>query len=93
MIRSVWKMPFIFNKIPKRLKQNIKRVQVQYNKNLVIIPRNINQLLHIYNGKTFIKILINERMVGHKFGEFLLTRKYVNKYKRTQKLRSLRKKK
>ena len=40
-----------------------------------ILPQNIDRNFFIYNGKNFISIKISEEMVGHKFGEFAITRK------------------
>ena len=46
-----------------------------YNKNLTILPEYVNYFVNIYNGKTFINLKINEKMIGYKFGEFINTRK------------------
>lgn len=40
-----------------------------------ILPEFIDQTVRIYNGKNFIRCKITEGKVGHKFGEFALTRK------------------
>ncbi|CAK7322467.1 unnamed protein product [Dovyalis caffra] len=40
-----------------------------------ILPEYINSSVRIYNGKTFVRVKINEGKVGHKFGEFAFTRK------------------
>jgi len=45
------------------------------NKNLVILPEYVNQFVNIYNGKTFVTLKINNKMIGFKFGEFINTRK------------------
>jgi len=45
------------------------------NKNLVILPEYVNQFVNIYNGKTFVTLKINNKMIGFKFGEFVNTRK------------------
>ena len=44
-------------------------------KNLTILPEYSNNSVSIYNGKNFIKLLINDKMIGFKFGEFINTRK------------------
>jgi small subunit ribosomal protein S19 len=46
-----------------------------YNKNLTILPEYINHFINVYNGKSFVNIKINEKMIGFKFGEFINTRK------------------
>jgi small subunit ribosomal protein S19 len=40
-----------------------------------ILPLFVNKSFQIYNGKTFISLLVTEEMIGHKFGEFASTRK------------------
>ncbi|MED6110725.1 hypothetical protein PIB30_045507 [Stylosanthes scabra] len=40
-----------------------------------ILPEFVDTTVKIYNGKTTIRCKINEGKVGHKFGEFALTRK------------------
>ena len=70
MSRSKYKSPFF--KINLLKKKQWIRI---YNKNLIILPEYIDHFVNIYNGKTFIKIKINKKMVGFKFGEFIYTRK------------------
>lgn len=41
----------------------------------VILPQFIDSALELYNGKQFIRLKITQDMIGHKFGEFALTRK------------------
>lgn len=45
------------------------------NKNLTILPEYSNRSVSIYNGKIFINLEINDKMIGFKFGEFINTRK------------------
>jgi len=42
-----------------------------------VIPAMVGKLVHIHNGKEFQKIGITSEMIGHKLGEFALTRKAV----------------
>ncbi|MCK5321074.1 ribosomal protein S19 family protein [Candidatus Pacearchaeota archaeon] len=46
-----------------------------HNRALVIVPQLIGKTIGIYNGKEFIKVIITEEMLGHRLGEFSLTRK------------------
>ncbi len=41
----------------------------------MILPTYIEKQFQIYNGKTFIPLKVSEEMIGHKFGEFAITRK------------------
>jgi ribosomal protein S19 len=45
------------------------------NRNLIIFPNIIGKTILVYNGKSFIKLLIKKEMVGYKLGEFVKTRK------------------
>ena len=72
MARSVWKGPFVDASVLQHSFD--KRINIRSRRS-VIIPQFINQQVYIYNGKTFISLLVTEDMVGHKFGEFAITRK------------------
>lgn len=42
---------------------------------LVIVPRMLGKTIAVYNGKEFVKVLIVEEMLGHRLGEFAMTRR------------------
>src|SRR3989339_424807 len=42
---------------------------------LVIVPRMLDKTIGVYNGKEFVKIVITHEMLGHRLGEFSMTRK------------------
>ncbi|KON71348.1 MAG: 30S ribosomal protein S19 [Candidatus Hodgkinia cicadicola] len=73
MTRSIWKPPFVPNRILKRChyEVNIKT----WKRNTCITPEFIGIIFEIHNGIMFTKIKITISMVGHKLGEFSLTRK------------------
>jgi len=73
MSRSKYKGPFFRVHLIKNIKK--KQWIKIYNKNLTILPEYINHFINVYNGKTFVNMKINEKMVGFKFGEFINTRK------------------
>lgn len=70
MSRSKYKGPFF--KVNFLKKKNWIKIT---NKNLTILPEYNNHSVSIYNGKIFINLLINNKMIGFKFGEFINTRK------------------
>jgi ribosomal protein S19 len=70
MSRSKSKGPFFRVNLLKRKKW----IKI-YNKNLTILPEYVEHFVNIYNGKNFISLKINEKMIGFKFGEFIYTRK------------------
>jgi small subunit ribosomal protein S19 len=82
-MRSVWKGPYITQNIYKNLLQNNKKFFFIKKKNIVILPEFVGLTVKIYNGQKFFDIKILASMVGHKFGEFVFTRKiHVFKTKR-----------
>ena len=52
-----------------------KKLTKVWSRRSVIIPEFIDQSFEIHNGKSFISLIVNEDMIGHKFGEFASTRK------------------
>ncbi len=46
-----------------------------HNRELVIVPAMVGKTIGVHNGKEFIKVDVNEDMLGHRLGEFALTRK------------------
>nr|YP_010394683.1 ribosomal protein S19 [Phytophthora quercina]DAZ89120.1 TPA_asm: ribosomal protein S19 [Phytophthora quercina] len=71
MSRSKYKGPFFKVNLLKKKKQWMKI----NNKNLTILPEYVNHSVSVYNGKIFINLEINDKMIGFKFGEFINTRK------------------
>ena len=48
-----------------------------HNRALVIVPKMIGLTIGVHNGKEFMMVNINEEMLGHRLGEFAMTRKSV----------------
>ena len=46
-----------------------------HDRTIVIVPRMIDKMIGVYNGKEFLKVLITHDMLGHRLGEFSMTRK------------------
>ena len=42
----------------------------------MIIPDFVGHTFNVHNGKTFVPVFVTENMVGHKLGEFALTRTF-----------------
>jgi len=84
MPRSIWKGPYIdkvlYNKL---LYQNLKNNLKIWSRRSVILPQFENKIFQVYNGKTFVSLSVKENMIGHKFGEFVSTRKNFS-YKKTK---------
>ncbi len=46
-----------------------------HDRTLIVVPKMIGRIIGVYNGKEYIKVLIVEEMLGHRLGEFSMTRK------------------
>lgn len=80
MSRSSKKGPFVDEKLIKKLsklKIGDKTVVKTWSRDSSITPQMIGFTFGVHNGKTHIPVFITEDMVGHKLGEFALTRKFI----------------
>jgi small subunit ribosomal protein S19 len=50
-----------------------KTIKTHY-RNLVVVPQMVGMRIHVYNGKDFVPVDIVGEMLGHRFGEFSMTR-------------------
>ena len=46
-----------------------------HNRELVIVPAMVGNVIHIHNGKEYVKVTMTHDMIGHRLGEFSPTRK------------------
>ncbi len=78
MSRSLKKGPFVdyklFAKIEKLDQQGKKEPVKTWARACTIVPEFVGHTFLVHNGKAFLKVLVTEEMVGHKLGEFSLTR-------------------
>ena len=79
MSRSIKKGPFVDDSLMKKITKlndaNKKEVVKTWSRRSTIFPDFIGHTIAVHNGKDFIPVYISEEMVGHKLGEFALTRK------------------
>ncbi|MBW9256508.1 MAG: 30S ribosomal protein S19 [Candidatus Thiodiazotropha sp. (ex. Lucinisca nassula)] len=80
MPRSVRKGPFIdhhlVKKVDEAVAQNNKRPIKTWSRRSVVFPEMVGLTIAVHNGKVHVPVLVSENMVGHKLGEFALTRTY-----------------
>ncbi len=80
MPRSVKKGPFIdhhlWQKVETARSTNDKRPIKTWSRRSVILPEMVGLTIAVHNGKQHVPVLVSENMVGHKLGEFALTRTY-----------------
>ena len=78
MSRSLKKGPWCDPKLLEKVKK-LRPGQIikTWCRDSSIFPEMVGHTIAVHNGKTHIPVLINEDMVGHKLGEFSLTKKVV----------------
>ena len=80
MARSLKKPPFIHYKLAQRVEamqaSGKKSVIKTWSRASTITPDFVGLTIAVHNGRQHVPILINEDMVGHKLGEFAVTRTF-----------------
>ena len=80
MPRSVRKGPFVDTHLEKKVAEAIRnsdrRPIKTWSRRSMILPNMIGLTIAVHNGKQHVPILISENMVGHKLGEFAITRTF-----------------
>ncbi len=64
-------------KLLKSVRKNPKKFHKTQAREMIIIPEFVGQRIGIHNGKEFVAVDIRPEMIGHRLGEFALTRKSV----------------
>ncbi|HOA07235.1 MAG TPA: 30S ribosomal protein S19 [Spirochaetota bacterium] len=80
MARSLKKGPYVdmnlFKKVEELNSTNQKKSLKTWSRRSTIFPEMLGHTIMVHNGKNFIPVYVTENMVGHKLGEFALTRNY-----------------
>ena len=80
MSKNLKKGPFADESLMKKVKalneSGKKEVIKTWSRRSTIFPDFIGHTFAVHNGKEFIPVYVTEDMVGHKLGEFALTRKF-----------------
>ena len=80
MPRSLKKGPFIDLHLMKKVQiaadNNDKRPIKTWSRRSMISPEMIGLTIAVHNGRQHVPVFVGEDMVGHKLGEFALTRTY-----------------
>jgi small subunit ribosomal protein S19 len=78
--RSIKKGPFVdlhlMKKVEVAAETNNRRPIKTWSRRSMILPNMVGLTIAIHNGKQHMPVIITENMVGHKLGEFALTRTY-----------------
>lgn len=80
MARSIRKGPFIdhhlISKVEAAIESKSKKPIKTWSRRSTIVPEMIDLTIAVHNGKDHIPVYITDNMVGHKLGEFAMTRTY-----------------
>ena len=78
MARSLKKGPFIDHHLQKKVEAagSSKRPIKPWSRRSTILPEMIGVTIAVHNGKSHVPVMINENMIGHKLGEFAVTRTF-----------------
>ena len=80
MTRSLNKGPYVDEKLLKKIegKKPLETGVIKtWARRSQIAPEMVGFMFGVHNGKTHVEVLVSEDMVGHRLGEFSLTRKFV----------------
>ncbi|MEK7565392.1 MAG: 30S ribosomal protein S19 [Patescibacteria group bacterium] len=80
MARSLKKGPYVDENLMSKLKTvkpGGKEVVKTWARASTITPEMVGYTIGVHNGKIHVSVSVSEEMVGHKLGEFSLTRKFV----------------
>jgi small subunit ribosomal protein S19 len=80
MARSIKKGPFVDPHLAKKVEAmnqgGQKRVVKTWSRRSTVTPDMVGHTLAVHNGTKFIPVYVSENMVGHKLGEFAMTRTF-----------------
>ena len=97
MSRSIKKGPAIDPKLLKKVealnRSGQKAVIKTWARSSTILPAMIGLTIGVHNGRRHVPIFITENMVGHKLGEFALTRTFRGHVSRAEKTTQVRRRK
>ena len=78
MSRSLKKAPYVeeklFNRIVAMNEKNEKKVLKTWSRSSTIFPEFVGHTIAVHDGRKHVPVYVTEDMVGHKLGEFALTR-------------------
>ena len=80
MPRSLKKGPFVdhhlMNKVLTAVKNNDRKPVKTWSRRSMVSPEMVGLTLAVHNGRQHVPVLVTENMVGHKLGEFSMTRTF-----------------
>jgi len=78
--RSVHKGPFVDPHLAKKVQEavatNSRKPIKTWSRRSMILPEMVGLTIAVHNGRQHVPVLVSENMVGHKLGEFAVTRTF-----------------
>ncbi len=94
MARSLKKGPFADRSLLKKIRQmneaGEKKVIKSWSRRSTIFPEMVGHTIAVHDGRKHVPVYITEDMVGHKLGEFVLTRTYRGHGKATERTTTIK---
>lgn len=80
MSRSVKKGPFVdlplMKKVVTALSTSAKKPIKTWSRRSTVVPEMLSLTIAVHNGREFVPVYVTENMIGHKLGEFSITRTF-----------------
>lgn len=80
MPRSIKKGPFVDHHLAAKVREaaasNNRRPIKTWSRRSMILPDMVGLTIAVHNGRDHVPVLVSENMVGHKLGEFAVTRTF-----------------
>ncbi|MCY6371555.1 30S ribosomal protein S19 [Clostridium ganghwense] len=80
MSRSIKKGPYVAESLIKKIEamneKDEKKVVKTWSRSSTIFPQMLGHTIAVHDGRKHVPVYISEDMVGHKLGEFVLTRTF-----------------
>ena len=96
MSRSTKKGPFIEEKLRKRVealaRTNSRTVIKTWSRPSMIMPEMVGMTIAVHDGRRHVPVFVTENMVGHRLGEFALTRTFRGHAGRSERTTAVRRK-
>ena len=94
MSRSIKKGPFVAERLETKVlgmnARSEKKVVKTWSRASTILPQMVGMTIAVHDGRRHVPIFITENMVGHKLGEFALTRHFRGHTQKTERTTSVR---
>ena len=75
----------LFDKVKQAMSSGLRKPIKTWSRRSTIIPDFVGMTFLVHNGRKFVDVYVTENMVGHKLGEFAMTRTFKSHNPHTQK--------